>query len=194
MQVRKAAGGVDKAPYRWSGECLVQLVRKEGLYNGLFRGLDATALREVPQFAVYYPLYEMNVRALQKMMAASNASGSSSHEKNRVNRKPSSSTPLPPHLLLLAGGVAGTVQWLPPFYCLDVLKSRMQSALPGVYDNVWDCAKKSYQQEGIGVFFRGLPVALIRAFPLNACIFLGYETTLAALHQEEEIPHLPPAE
>ena len=56
MQVRKAAGGADKPPYRWSGECLVQLVRKEGLYNGLFRGLDATALREVPQFAVYYPL------------------------------------------------------------------------------------------------------------------------------------------
>jgi len=136
----------------------------------------------------------MNVRALQKMMAASNASGSSSNESNIVHRKPSSSTPLPPHLLLLAGGVAGTVQWLPPFYCLDVLKSRMQSALPGVYDNVWDCAKKSYQQEGIGVFFRGLPVALIRAFPLNACIFLGYETTLAALHQEEEIPHLPPPE
>jgi len=27
---------------QWSGECAVQLVKKEGLYGGLFRGLDAT--------------------------------------------------------------------------------------------------------------------------------------------------------
>lgn len=71
----------------------------------------------------------------------------------------------------------------------------MQSALPGVYDNAWDCAKKSYRAEGAQVFVRGLPVALVRAFPLHACIFLGYETTLAALHdEEEEVPHLPPPE
>lgn len=56
MQVQKGGGGGDKAPYKWSGECVVQLVKKEGLYQGLFRGLDATVLRELPQFAVYYPI------------------------------------------------------------------------------------------------------------------------------------------
>lgn len=62
--------------------------------------------------------------------------------------RPSSSqgeAALPPHLLMMAGGIAGTVQWLPPFYCADVLKSRMQSAAPGVYSSVWDCAVKSYR-------------------------------------------------
>lgn len=37
--------------------------------------------------------------------------------------------------------------------------------------------------EGSQVFFRGLGTALIRAFPLHAIIFLGYETTMALLHQ-----------
>ena len=64
-------------------------------------------------------------------------------------------------------------QWLPPLYCVDVMKSRMQSAEPGVYKNLLDCMSKSYHAEGIGVFFRGLPVAIVRAFPLHACIFFG---------------------
>jgi len=64
-------------------------------------------------------------------------------------------------------------QWLPPLYCVDVMKSRMQSAEPGVYSSLWDCMVKSYRAEGLGVFFRGLPVAMLRAFPLHACIFFG---------------------
>lgn len=32
---------------------------------------------------------------------------------------------VPMHHALLAGGIAGTVQWLPPFYCIDVLKVRL---------------------------------------------------------------------
>ena len=82
---------------------------------------------------------------------------------------------------MLAGGIAGTVQWFPPIYCMDVIKSRMQSALPGVYSGTWDCFKKSYRQEGLQVFFKGFGTALLRAFPLHAFIFLGYEATIAAL-------------
>ena len=85
------------------------------------------------------------------------------------------------------------MQWLPPFYCIDVVKSRMQGSLPGVYASAWDCALKSYRQDGLQVFFRGLPTALVRAFPLHACIFFGYETTMMFLKDRELQPeHLPP--
>lgn len=44
---------------------------------------------------------------------------------------------------MLAGGVAGCVHWLPPVYWLDVVKTRMQTAEPGVYHGVWDCYVKT---------------------------------------------------
>jgi solute carrier family 25 carnitine/acylcarnitine transporter 20/29 len=54
----------------------------------------------------------------------------------------------------LAGGTAGTVQWLPPIYCFDVIKSRMQTAPQGFYKNLGDCATKLYREHGMAVFFR----------------------------------------
>jgi hypothetical protein len=57
MQVRE--GSHHKAPYSWSGACLMDLVRKEGLKNGLFRGMTSLVSREVPQFAIYYPSYHL---------------------------------------------------------------------------------------------------------------------------------------
>ena len=54
----------------------------------------------------------------------------------------------------LAGGTAGTIQWLPPIYCFDVIKSRMQTAPQGTYKSVGDCARQLYKQNGMGVFFR----------------------------------------
>lgn len=44
---------------------------------------------------------------------------------------------------VLAGGVAGCAMWLPPVYCLDVIKTRMQTARDGVYRGVWDCLVKT---------------------------------------------------
>lgn len=54
----------------------------------------------------------------------------------------------------LAGGTAGTIQWLPPIYCFDVIKSRMQTAPQGTYTSISDCAKQMYKENGIKVFFR----------------------------------------
>ena len=56
MQIRGSQGG--KTPYTWSGSCFVDLIRREGLRNGVFQGFSSVLLREVPQFAIYYPSYE----------------------------------------------------------------------------------------------------------------------------------------
>eukprot|EP00903_Cladosiphon_okamuranus_P012378 g11601.t1 len=160
MQVRQGKGL--QSPYSWSGACVADLVRREGVAMGLFRGMSATMLREPVQFAIYYPSYEIA----------------------KVYLLPSdrTSTIAPEAVLqVLAGGVAGCAMWLPPVYCLDVIKTRMQTAQDGVYRGVWDCLVKTVRAGGVPVLFRGFGASMLRAFPMHGLVFLGYETTIDLL-------------
>jgi len=155
MQVHERTDG--KVPYRWTGSCAAELIRKHGIVNGLFQGMGSVLLREIPQFAVYYPCYELTKLSLSSVI------------QNEIL------------VQFLSGGIAGTVQWLPPIYCTDVIKSRMQTAPPGFYKGIIDCASRIYAEEGFRVFFRGFSPAMMRAFPLHAIIFVVYENTLSFL-------------
>jgi solute carrier family 25 carnitine/acylcarnitine transporter 20/29 len=158
MQVVDAPGG--KSPYSWSGACVRDLIRKQGVIGGLFQGMSSVLLREVPQFAVYYPCYEfVKAKGLENGYFS------------------------PLVVQALAGGTAGVVQWLPPFYWFDVIKSRMQTSNKGVYKGIYHCAETLYREEGYNVFFRGLSPALMRAFPLHAIIFVCYEITMSHLKE-----------
>jgi len=131
--------------------------------RGLFAGTSLTILREVIQFGMYYPFYEVVKRA-----ALSDEDGLG----------PSWAWLVVP----CVGGLAGAFQWLPPSYCVDVVKSRVQADTVKRYSGMIDCAALAYKSEGIRVFFRGLGPTLIRAFPLHAGVFAGYEATLLLLH------------
>ena len=93
--------------------------------------MGSVFLREIPQFAVYYPWYEF------------------ARKKGLENGYFS-----PIIVQALAGGTAGIVQWLPPFYFFDVIKSRMQTSPKGKYKNIFHCANVLYKEEGYRVFFR----------------------------------------
>lgn len=75
---------------------------------------------------------------------------------------------------LMAGGLAGTFSWIISFP-VDVIKSRLQvDGIDGTtkYNGAIDCMKKSYREEGMKFFTRGLNSTLMRAFPMNAVCFL----------------------
>lgn len=57
MQVRETQA--HKAPYTWSGACFMELVKHQGVVRGLFQGMSSLVIREIPQFAVYYPSYHI---------------------------------------------------------------------------------------------------------------------------------------
>lgn len=155
MQMREQANG--KSAYSWFGPCAVDLVRREGFWNGLMQGTSATFIREIPQYVVYYPSYEVA------------KSFYSSHITNETA------------VYVLAGGTAGALQWLPPIYCFDVIKTRMQTVDKGYYKGWIDCATRMYKYEGLAVFFRGFHIAILRAAPLHAIVFVGYESCMKLL-------------
>lgn len=78
--------------------------------------------------------------------------------------------------ILMAGGVAGVMAWV---FCtpMDVVKARMQMSGSGgrEYSGVLHCMRVSLREEGVRVFFKGLLLNSIRAFPVNAVTFLSYE-------------------
>jgi len=156
MQARNAKSSSTLPPYRGSWHCLVETVKAEGIATGLYRALPATFVREMPQYAIYYPTYEVFKKLFIK-------------EGNNDNSRWG--------WMMLAGGLAGVAQWVPT-YSFDVVKSRIHAAEPGTYKSLLHCTKVLYAQEGFGVFFRGFSACIARAFPLHGVVFVGYEITM----------------
>ncbi|XP_035500448.1 solute carrier family 25 member 45 isoform X1 [Scophthalmus maximus] len=141
--------------YRGPVHCVAVILKEEGA-RGLFRGGTALALRDVPCYGLYFLPYEVTRSAL---------TGS--------GKQPDT------FAILMAGGVAGVVTWVfaTP---MDVVKARLQMSGAGgrEYRGVLHCMRVSAREEGVRVFFKGLLLNSLRAFPVNAITFLSYESLM----------------
>ncbi|XP_056278602.1 solute carrier family 25 member 45 [Pseudoliparis swirei] len=141
--------------YRGPVHCIAVILRKEGP-KGLFRGGLAIALRDIPFYGLYFLPYEVTRKAL-----------------TQSGKEPGT------FAIMMAGGVAGVVTWAfaTP---MDVVKVRLQmSGVEGrVYRGVLHCMSVSFREEGARVFFKGLLLNCLRAFPVNAVTFLSYESLM----------------
>ena len=86
---------------------------------------------------------------------------------------------------LVAGGLAGVSSWIVNIP-IDVVKSRLQadSLTNPKYSGFFDCASKMMRQEGVRIFWRGLPVTCLRAFPLNAITLGVYSQALITMQKK----------
>ncbi|XP_030648631.1 solute carrier family 25 member 45 isoform X2 [Chanos chanos] len=141
--------------YRGPVHCLSVIFRQDG-FRGLFRGMWALALRDIPCYGLYFLPYEVTCRMLTEK-----------------GKEPGS------FAVLMAGGIAGVVTWAfaTP---MDVVKTRLQMSGGGgrVYRGTLHCVTVSLREEGIRVFFKGLLLNSLRAFPVNAATFLSYESLI----------------
>lgn len=65
---------------------------------------------------------------------------------------------------------------------MDLVKSRIQSAAAAPVP-VASMFRSIYQKQGISGFYRGWSSAVMRAFPANAGLFLGYEMAIKLMNE-----------
>lgn len=100
--------------------------------------------------------------------------------KNSIICSTSSSGPLELNYFgtYLAGGFGGAFAWSISFP-MDCIKSKIQTIDTKL--SLFQAAKDIYQSSGVYGFYRGWTAAVIRAFPANAGLILGYEFALKLL-------------
>lgn len=123
-----------------------ELFRAHGI-SGLYKGLGATLLRDVPFSVIYFPLFA-NLNKLGQRSASEKA---------------------PFHVSFLAGCVAGCTAAVAVNPC-DVIKTRLQSLNRGAheesYRGIVDCARKLWIKEGPAAFFKGASCRALVIAPL----------------------------
>jgi hypothetical protein len=91
---------------------------------------------------------------------------------------------------MICGAISGMACWI-PVYPIDVVKTRMQNtkgrpsasekSANGNSVSAMDVAIVIYKTEGIGAFFKGLGLLLLRAAVSNGVAFWVYALILSAL-------------
>lgn len=141
--------------YKGAVDCFKKLYAEGGIKN-VYKGTGATILRDIPATGMFFMSYE----TLKETIVPENASGA----HNMLGT-------------VFAGGFAGSMYWLIGMPA-DVLKTRYQTAPTGTYTGVRDVFRKLMATEGVKGLYHGLTPVLVRAFPVNALTFVGFEIGL----------------
>lgn len=150
LQIQK--GAKDKL-YDGPVDCAKKLYREGGI-RSIYKGTVLTLARDIPASGMYFAGYE----GIKKVLTPA---GKDPSELSIAS-------------VLVAGGVAGMLNWGVAI-CPDVLKSRFQTAPAGKYSGTMDVFRDVMKTDGIRGMYKGFTPVMLRAFPANACCFLGYE-------------------
>ncbi|KAL1921670.1 uncharacterized protein VTP21DRAFT_10312 [Calcarisporiella thermophila] len=158
-------GGSGGLQYQGPVDCIRKIYSQSGI-AGIYRGQTATMVREFHGFGAYFLAYEFLVR--QAM------------DRKKVRRDE-----LPTWQVLMFGASAGVAMWL-SVYPVDLVKSKMQTdgilSAERNFKSTLECVKKTWRSEGAGGFFRGFGPCMLRAAPVNAATFLGFELAMRAMN------------
>ncbi|EPQ28942.1 uncharacterized protein PFL1_03742 [Pseudozyma flocculosa PF-1] len=176
-----AASSARPSTYR----TLVNIVRTEGVFRGLFRGWGCTAVRDLG-YGPYFWSYEL----MNRYLGSRGTDGPLSDGRLR---------PLSNVELAVSGGIAGVLAWLSTFWA-DVIKTKVQATTrfddqkarlaqsqSGAHSPLWTrslfcrTAAETYKDGGVRAFFAGVGPTVLRALPVNAVMFIVFEAVKDAL-------------
>ncbi|OMJ68656.1 hypothetical protein SteCoe_33831 [Stentor coeruleus] len=126
---------------------------------GLYRGFVTTFLRDTIGDTFFYSTYQ----AVPKYLLGT---GDINTEKDIF-------------AIIISGGFAGVAFWTIT-YPIDLLKSRIQSdsIINPRYKGTVDCFVQTLNEEGWKTFTRGYLPCMLRAFPVNIALFVGFELAM----------------
>jgi len=134
---------------------VVKIFKNHG-FRGLNRGQTPTIIREASGLALYFTTIEEITNYLTPAGV--------------TNKKD-----IPIYVPFIAGGVGGTMYWAFN-YPFDYVKTLMQTdnLENPKYKSTLQCFRDSYRAHGIGGFFKGYLICMMRSFPVNAAAIVTY--------------------
>ncbi|SPO26994.1 related to Carrier protein YMC1, mitochondrial precursor [Ustilago trichophora] len=156
VKIREQMNTSTTKPSTW--KVFAEVLRKEGLFRGVYRGWCTTAVRDLG-YGPYFASYELLNAQIRGWTGK----------------------PLTNVDMAVSGAVAGVVAWISTFWA-DVIKTKIQAS--SRFDDVskgrslfWSTARETYAQGGWRAFFVGVGPTVLRALPVNAVLFVTYEVT-----------------
>lgn len=135
-------------------EVFLQTFRTQGI-GGFYTGITAQVMRDIPFYCFFFGSYDLACK----------------YFKNHTQIPDSA-------VYFVSGGIAGQVAWSVSMP-IDAVKSVVQTSAKPV--TVMETVRTIYKTRGLWGFYRGIGVAVVRAFPANAALFVGYEFTRKAI-------------
>ncbi|KAK1883261.1 Mitochondrial ornithine transporter 1 [Dissostichus eleginoides] len=133
------------------------IMRAEGP-RGFFQGLTPTIAREVPGYFCFFGAYELCRTSFADYMKC---------EKDDIGMMP----------IMFSGGLGGACLWL-VVYPMDCVKSRIQvMSMMGKQAGFFKTFMTIARTEGVRALYSGLTPTMVRTFPANGALFLGYEVS-----------------
>ncbi|KAM4610915.1 mitochondrial glutamate carrier 1-like [Polymixia lowei] len=124
-----------------------ELLRTKGV-TGLYKGLGATLMRDIPFSVVYFPLFA---------------------HLHQLGQHSTENPAVPFYWSFMSGCLAGSIAAVTVSPC-DVVKTRLQSLKKGAneetYNGVVDCISKILRKEGPGAFLKGASCRALVIAPL----------------------------
>ena len=141
-------------------ECIKSILQSEGWFGLLTRGFGTTLAREVPSNAIYFVVYGLLMQTAIKDTLGIMAP-------------------------MVCGAISGMACWI-PVYPIDVVKTRMQNTKGGPSAigkpaSAIGVAILIYKTEGIGAFFNGISLLILRAAVSNGITFWVYDLIMGSL-------------
>lgn len=167
--------GTSPKIYRGLWHGLVSTVQTDG-FAGLYKGVGL-AVVGVSNGAIQFMVYEKLKQWRRRAMLRKDGVPGPYHELQLA------AVPLSNIDYTVLSGSAKLVAILAT-YPYQVIRSRVQNHVTdGQYPNTWACIVRTYREEGLRAFYRGMAPNALRIIPGTCVTFVAYENISGALRR-----------